>query len=87
MLEVSSSSLKELGIDWTLNGGTGDEVLDPFTGEMAPETHHTTEQNLNLVTPPAPLDFTVTTIQSGWNLNAHISALVNSGNGKIIAHP
>lgn len=87
LLEVSSSSLTELGIDWTFNGASGGDVIDPVTGATVRETRHTTEQNLDLLVQPAPLDFKITTIQSGWDLEARISALVSEGNGKIIAHP
>lgn len=87
LLEVSSGSLKEMGIDWTLLGSTGIDMDDPFTGTTEPRNRHSTQQNLNLITPPAPLDINVTTLQSGWDLTAHLSALVDEGNGKIIAHP
>ncbi len=87
LLEVNSSSLKELGIDWTFNTADGIYMTDPNTGEQVRRTRTTTEQNLNLITPPAPLDVRVATIQSGWDVSAHISALVDKGNGKVIAHP
>jgi len=88
LLEVSSSSLKELGVDWTLNGATGDLVVDPNTGNMVQRTTHTTEQSLNNGRlSDRSIDFKVTTIESGWNLEARISAMVSSGKGKIIAHP
>jgi type IV pilus assembly protein PilQ len=88
LLEVSSSNLTELGIDWTLNGATGGNVTDPVTGETVQETRHTTSQNLNdgRMT-DRTIDFQITTIQSGWDLEARVSALVNKGKGKIIAHP
>ncbi len=88
LLEVSSSNLTELGVDWALNGATGDEVIDPVSGATVQETRHTTSQTLNAgrMTDRAG-DFKITTIQPGWDLEARISALVSKGKGKIIAHP
>ena len=88
LLEISSSSLTEIGVDWTVNGASGPLVADPVTGELVQETKHTTSQTLDAgrMTDRAG-DFKITTIQDGWNLEARISALVNKGKGKIIAHP
>jgi len=88
LLEISSSSLSELGVDWTVNGASGPLVADPVTGDLVQETRHTSSQMLDAgrMTDRAG-DFKITTIQDGWNLEARISALVSKGKGKIIAHP
>ncbi len=88
LLEISSSSLTELGVDWTVNGATGGNATDPVTGATVRETQHTTSQTLDAgrMTDRAG-DFQITTIQSGWDLQARVSALVSKGKGKIIAHP
>ncbi|MDD4052989.1 MAG: type IV pilus secretin PilQ [candidate division Zixibacteria bacterium] len=88
LLEVSSNNLTELGIDWTVNGATGGDVVDPVSGATIRETQHTTSQTLEegRMTDRAG-SFSITTIQSGWDLEARISALVSKGKGKIIAHP
>lgn len=88
LLEVSSTNLTELGVDWTVNGATGGDVIDPVSGATVRETQHTTSQMLDegRMTDRAGL-FTISTIQSGWDLEARISALVSKGKGKIIAHP
>ena len=88
LLEISSSSLSELGVDWTVNGASGPLVADPVTGDLVQETRHTSSQTLDAgrMTDRAG-DFKITTIQDGWNLEARISALVSKGKGKIIAHP
>lgn len=88
LIEVNANSLTEMGIDWSVNGATGDVVTDPSTGLLTRETTHKTEQTLNVgKMSDRAGDFQVTTIQSGWDLTARISALVTSGKGKIIAHP
>ncbi|MCP4568565.1 MAG: type IV pilus secretin PilQ [FCB group bacterium] len=88
LLEISSGSLSELGVDWTVNGAKGELVADPVTGEQVQETRHTTNQFLSDGRlSDASGEFKITTIQSGWNLAAKISALVSDGQGKIIAHP
>jgi type IV pilus assembly protein PilQ len=78
MVEVSTSAMQEMGIDWVINGL---KRKDDGT-----EYKHTTSQSLDRVADPAG-SFLFSTIQDGWDLEASISALVASGNGKIIAHP
>lgn len=85
LLEINSNSVSELGINWTMNGSTGGIVTDA-DGNVVRETRHTSTQSLDRVAGPAG-QFQITTIQDSWDLEARISALVNSGKGKIIAHP
>lgn len=78
LVEVSTSALQEIGVDWTLNGTK--------VTESGKEYSHTTEQTLDNVADPAG-SFLFTTLQDGWDLGASISALVADGKGKIVAHP
>ncbi|MCX6833314.1 MAG: type IV pilus secretin PilQ [candidate division Zixibacteria bacterium] len=78
MIEVSTTALQELGIDWTLKTSRTVSTKEKY------ET--TSDQTLNDVTNPAGT-FTFTTLQDGWNLTSRISALVSDGKGKIVAHP
>ncbi len=78
MIEVSTSALQELGIDWVLNTSRTVSTKEKYTSA--------TEQTLNDVTNPAGT-FTFSTVQDGWNLTSKISALVSDGKGKIVAHP
>jgi type IV pilus assembly protein PilQ len=78
MVEVSTSKLQEFAIDWTINGMKRTESGIYF--------HHSTTQNLNQVANPAG-NFLFSTVQDGWDLEASISALIASGDGKIVAHP
>jgi len=90
LLEISSSSLSELGVNWIVNGYDGGSVEDPTAeeaGTMVPETQHQTSQALDNLGANAAGTFWVRTIRDSWNLEAQISALVNDGNGKILAHP
>jgi type IV pilus assembly protein PilQ len=89
LLEISSRSLTELGVDWVFNGADGPNVLDPDAddGSMVPETRHRTSQSLDQGAADAAGQFWVKTIHDSWNLEAQISALVNDGSGKILAHP
>lgn len=88
LLEVNTSALQELGVNWVLNGADGSNVVDPFgeSGIPEPERHAQARQNLDLVSAPAGT-FWVKTIQDSWTLEAQISALVSDGNGKLLAHP
>lgn len=78
MIEVSTTALQELGIDWTLKTSRTVSAKEKY------ET--TSDQTLNGVTKPAGT-FTFLTVQDGWNLASKISALVADGKGKIVAHP
>ena len=80
MIEVSTTALQELGIDWTLKTSRTVSAKEKY------ET--TSDQTLNVgnVSKPAGT-FTFTTVQDGWNLASKISALVSDGKGKIVAHP
>ncbi|MCK4858197.1 MAG: type IV pilus secretin PilQ [candidate division Zixibacteria bacterium] len=78
LVEVSTSALQEIGVDWTLTG-----MKRTASGE---EYNYTTKQSLDLVADPAG-NFLFSTVQDGWDLAASISALVGDGKGKIIAHP
>jgi type IV pilus assembly protein PilQ len=78
MIEVSTTALQELGIDWTLKTSRTVSAKEKY------ET--TSDQTLNGVTNPAGT-FTFSTVQDGWNLASKISALVADGKGKIVAHP
>ncbi len=86
LLEISSSSLTELGVDWTLNGADGPTVADA-DGNMVPETQHTTDQALDYLGSNAAGSFWIKTVHDSWDLQAKISALVQDGGGKILAHP
>jgi type IV pilus assembly protein PilQ len=80
MIEVSTSALQELGIDWTLKTSRTVSAKEKY------ET--TSDQTLNEgnVSKPAGT-FIFATVQDGWNLTSKISALVSDGKGKIVAHP
>jgi type IV pilus assembly protein PilQ len=78
LVEVSTSALEEIGVDWTLNTSK--------TTESGKQYNTTTTQTLDRVTDPAG-SFLFSTVQDGWDLEASISALVAEGKGKIVAHP
>jgi len=84
LLEVESSALKELGIDWTF-----------FTSRYGPEnanggykTSHegTIEQMADRVSDPIG-KFTYTTVQEDFDLTGTISALLKDKKAKIVATP
>ena len=78
MIEVSTTALQELGVDWTLNTSRTVSSKENYTTKS--------EQALNTVTDPAGT-FTFTTLQKNWDLTAKVSALISDGKGKIVAHP
>jgi type IV pilus assembly protein PilQ len=84
LLEIESSALKELGIDWTF-----------FTSRYGPEnsnggykTSHeaTIEQMGDRVTDPIGR-FTYSTVQEDFDLSGTVSALMNEKKAKLIASP
>ncbi len=80
LLEVSSGSITELGIDWSAISRKSAQLL---AGDVA-EGKYT--QKTNKVTDPAA-EFTFATVQGDYDIEGVVSALVNSNKGKIIAHP
>jgi len=79
LVEVSTTALEEIGVDWTLTGQKIEADGDEY--------NHTTSVRGASEVVDAITDFTFGTIQDGWDLEAQISALVSDGLGKIIAHP
>jgi len=82
IVEVSTNSLQEIGIDWTI---TGSKKIEKSSGYEA-EYNHSTSVTSSDVSDPVG-EFTFSTMQPGWDLEATIQALVSDGNGKIVAHP
>ncbi len=87
LLEISTRTLQEMGVNWTFNGADGPNVTDPVSGDLVPETQHRTSQNLDYLGADGAGQFWIRTIHDSWNLEAQISAMVTDGNGKILAHP
>ncbi len=97
LLEINSRSLTELGINWDVNGYDGElataRTADLFqddgaeAGDQVNETRHSTSQYLDYLGGDAAGQFWFRTIQNSWDLEARISALVDDGHGKILAHP
>jgi type IV pilus secretin PilQ/predicted competence protein len=78
LLEIWSTDLEELGINWTAQGTYATESGReyPQKGEVIPE----------LPTDPAGR-YQVIAMQHGWSVDAIIEAIVTNRKGKIIAHP
>jgi type IV pilus secretin PilQ/predicted competence protein len=103
LLEVNSRTLSELGVNWNLNGYDGSVVPAPtadlFRGDDAlagqgaaagsdvNRTRSAATQKTDYTGANAAGQFWVRTIQDSWDLEARISALVDDGKGKILAHP
>ena len=78
LLEIYTSDLEELGIDWSA-GGT-------YVTESGREIQQTGEISANDVS-KAAISYSVTALQHGYDVTAMVDALVSDGKGKIIAHP
>lgn len=76
LLEVQTGTLNQLGINWT--------VVPNLKGNNNMTVQQTAN---NLVTADQIGNFTYSTVQSDFNLNATISAMVQSNKAKIVAHP
>jgi len=84
LVEVSTSALEEIGIDWQL---TGSKSVRKSSGYNA-DYEHTTDvfagqEDMSDVAG----QFNFFTAQPGWQLDATLQALVSDGKGKIVAHP
>lgn len=76
LLEVQTGTLNQLGINWT--------VVPNLKGN----NNMTVQQTANNLTTADQIgNFTYSTVQSDFNLNATISAMVQSNKAKIVAHP
>lgn len=79
LLEISSEGLKELGVNWMINGSyvTDGGVRTDQKGEVMAD-----------IGTNAPIGrYTVNILNHDWTLDAFVEAIVKSGKGKIIAHP
>ena len=76
LLEVETGTLSQLGIDW--------KVVPSLKGN----NNMTIEQKANKLPAEDQIgNFTYSTVQTDFNLNATISAMVKSNKAKIVAHP
>ncbi len=79
LLEVSSEYLEEIGIDWSVVTSGTDSRNRKYANDAS--TDHGTR-----VTDPSSI-YKFSTLQKDWRLDATLQAIVNSGNGKILAQP
>lgn len=79
MVEVSSDYLHELGVSWQVGSEGEDSRGRDYYNDAATD-------GADRLTDPFG-QYTFTTIQNGWDLEAKIAALVSDGKGKIVAHP
>jgi type IV pilus secretin PilQ/predicted competence protein len=82
IVEVSSQSLEEVGINWIVNGQKSVRKSSGYEADY----DHTTQVDADEVSDPVG-SFTFQTLQPGWDLTATLQALTSDGNGKIVAHP
>ncbi|MGB8657280.1 MAG: type IV pilus secretin PilQ [Candidatus Zixiibacteriota bacterium] len=80
LLEVESSVVNELGIDWSAISRKSAQLL------AGDKTEGSFNQKTNQITSPAG-QFTFATVRGDLDVQGTISALVSSNKGKIIAHP
>jgi len=78
LVEIYNEDLEELGIDWTVSGSYTTE-----TGRSYNQTGHVEADR----SPDVVGRYSITALQHGWDATAIVEAIVNSGKGKIIAHP
>jgi type IV pilus secretin PilQ/predicted competence protein len=78
LVEVSSTGLQELGINWEATG-----TYTTSSGRSYTQTGGVSADDVSDVKG----QYSVTAINNGWTVDAIIQALEKSGKGKIIAHP
>lgn len=77
LLEIYTTDLQELGLNWDVSGTYTTE-----SGRSYPQSARLNDQVSNIAG-----QYSVTALQKGWTVNAFIKTIVNSGRGKVIAHP
>jgi len=77
LLEIQSGALKELGVTWSV-----------FTNsdKLSGNSNINFEQDANRVTDKVA-DFTYSTIQPDYKLDAAISAMISENKARVVAHP
>lgn len=78
LLEISSQSLEELGINWTAIGTYTTQSGRSYPQSASVNALRTTDYSGR---------YTVSAMQHGWSIDAIIEAFVKEGKGRIIAHP
>lgn len=78
LLELFTSDMRELGIDWSASG--------TYTTESGLAYPQEVNINANRLTDNA-LQYRVTALQHGWSADAVVEAIVTNDKGRIIAHP
>jgi type IV pilus secretin PilQ/predicted competence protein len=88
LLEVESAYLSELGINWSaISRKTVDHPsLTPGDSSTYTPEYEVAQQAADLVSDPIGI-FKYSTIESDFNIDAAISAIVSSSKGRIIGHP
>ncbi|MFQ6007677.1 MAG: type IV pilus secretin PilQ [Candidatus Zixiibacteriota bacterium] len=82
LLEIFTTDLEELGINWTAEG-----TSTAGTSTPQPREYHQTGQVLADPEGTIVGRYHVTALQRDWSVDAFVEAIVNEGKGKIIAHP
>ncbi len=87
LLEIWSTDLEELGINWSIEGTSSVTETDAFGNTQTVRQYDQKGE----VIPDLPIDvaglYHVTALQRGWSADAIVKAIVNSRKGKVIAHP
>lgn len=78
LLEIFNNDQQQIGIDWLVSGS--------YATESGRQYDQTGEVIGTRVEDPSGR-YSVTALQHGWTATAVIEAVVNSGKGKIVAHP
>jgi type IV pilus secretin PilQ/predicted competence protein len=80
LLEIYTTNLEELGINWTAEGTS-------TAGPSPSREYHQTGEVIGDRSADVVGRYRVTALQRGWSVDAYVEAIVNDGKGKIIAHP
>ncbi len=78
LLELYTNDLQDLGINWSATGVSQSNSGNTITQTGSVDANRSTDVLGR---------YSVTAIQHGWTASAIVEAIVNSGKGKIIAHP
>ena len=78
LIEIYNEDLQELGIDWAVSGSYTSE-----SGNRYNQSGHVDADR----SPDVVGTYSITALQHGWDVTAVVQAIINTGKGKIIAHP
>ncbi|MFH1372986.1 MAG: secretin N-terminal domain-containing protein [bacterium] len=87
LLEIWSTDLEELGVNWTIEGTSSVTETDASGNTQTVRQYDQKGEVIPDLATNLAGRYHVTALQRGWSADAIVAAIVNNRKGKVIAHP